>query len=382
MAVAFVAALFLPVFQRAAKVFPKVTLHGAERRIAKPHWSAQSWLNRDFQKRYADAFGQRMGFRGYLIKTWNQLNFSLFRMVSTGRGTQIVIGRDNMLYERVYIRSYNRHSDLPAERLDRTVKEVRDLQDALGRRGIAFVLVIAPSKVEIYPELIPPGILKPDRSKRQSTYERILPRLRKAGIRIVDGHRLFKERKRTAPCPLFPRGGIHWNYYGAGLVVEEVMKEIRAQLDRPIPQLRITGIRVDRTVHGTDYDLGNLLNLWFNRSPAGPQTHPVFTTDTQGAAQRPNLLLLGDSFVHTLAEILLSENLCRKQDTLFYYKRRFVIPRQNGEPIDRDALDWEKELFARDAVIIEINEYWLPRIGFGFIPDALKALRARDVNRQ
>jgi hypothetical protein len=27
----------------------------------------------------------------------------------------------------------------------------------------------------------------------------------------------------------------------------------------------------------------------------------------------------------------------------------------------------------RDAVVIEVNEYWLPRIGFGFVRDLLKA---------
>ena len=378
LAVTFVVALFLPMFQRSAKVFPRPVLHGVERRIDKPRWSSRGWLDQSFQSQYEQMFSERLGFRECLIKTYNQINFSLFRKMPGGRGTRIVAGRNNMLYEKVYVDSYNMQSKVDEGTLKRVTAEVRALQHALAEHGIAFVLVIAPNKVEIYPEHVPAGVLAPGRDKRRSTYQLILPYLREAGIHMVDSHRLFKDRKETDPSPLFARGGVHWNYYGAGLVAANIMTMIQEQLGRPVPQLHIRDVRTDYTVHGSDNDLGNLLNLWNTRFTRGPQVHPVFDTVADGSAAAPDILFVGDSFVFTLAEIVLSENLCRKHDTLFYYKRRFVIPRQGGDPLDHGAIDWEQELLARDAVVIEINEYWLPAIGFGFIPDALKALSSRE----
>ena len=34
-----------------------------------------------------------------------------------------------------------------------------------------------------------------------------------------------------------------------------------------------------------------------------------------------------------------------------------------------------------DAVVIEVGEYWLPRVGFGFVRDLLKAYDALDAAR-
>ena len=35
----------------------------------------------------------------------------------------------------------------------------------------------------------------------------------------------------------------------------------------------------------------------------------------------------------------------------------------------------------RDAVVIEVGEYWLPRVGFGFVRDLLRAYDALDAAR-
>ena len=41
-------------------------------------------------------------------------------------------------------------------------------------------------------------------------------------------------------------------------------------------------------------------------------------------------------------------------------------------------LDLLEEIRGRDAIVIEVGEYWLPRIGFGFVRDLLKAYDALD----
>ena len=47
-------------------------------------------------------------------------------------------------------------------------------------------------------------------------------------------------------------------------------------------------------------------------------------------------------------------------------------------PLDKRQLDLLAEIRGRDAIVIEVGEYWLPRIGFGFVRDLLRAYDALD----
>jgi hypothetical protein len=72
------------------------------------------------------------------------------------------------------------------------------------------------------------------------------------------------------------------------------------------------------------------------------------------------------------------EGLYRKRDTYYYYNRHYFFPEEPNLELDKRQLDLLKELQGRDAVVIEVGEYWMPRIGFGFVKDLLRAYDARD----
>ncbi len=375
-AMLFVVLLFLPMAQRSLKLFPRITLAGVESRMTEPELGWKTWFDGEWQKDYDRWFTDRMGLRGQLVKTWNQVNFTLFGKAQRHQGTHVIVGRDRWMYEEVYVTAYNRADNTPSGDLEQRVRDVKRLQDELEKRHIAFVLVLAPSKVEILPEHVPPHRLLPGRAERRTAYDRIAPMLVEAGVNLVDAHRFFKENKDKLPYPLFSRGGVHWNYYGAGLVVEQVIEQIERQTGKDLVNLAVTNAIVDDEPRGTDNDLGDLLNVWQRKSLAGPQVHPVFERRAGEDAFRPNVLLIGDSFARTLAEILDQERVHAACDVLFYLNRRFSFPGDRETPVDRDELDWRSEILGRDAVVIEINEYRLPKIGFGFVERALKALDA------
>lgn len=376
LAVLFVVLLWLPVLQRASKLFPEPSLFGVEQKAKKPELSLRTWLSGGFQEAYDRYFTERVGLRGYLVRTYNQFNFSLFRELPKKEGTRIVVGRDNWLYERDYLETYNEPCRKRPEKLERIVRGVKRLQDELGERGVAFLLVLAPSKVEVYPEYLPAGLLAPGRGERLSAYDRMRPLLEEAGVNLVDAVALFKTWKPVKPHPLFSRGGVHWNYYSAGLVVEEIVRRLEELTGRDLVNLSVRGVEVDYTAHGTDNDIGDLLNLWKSRSMIGPQVHPVFDRQAGRGAHRLDLLFVGDSFVRTLAEIMDAEGVQERCDIFFYFKRRFAFPGDREEKLSRRRLDWTKEVLSRDAVIIEINEHWMPDIGFGFVEAALEAFSA------
>ena len=88
--------------------------------------------------------------------------------------------------------------------------------------------------------------------------------------------------------------------------------------------------------------------------------------------------MIGDSFSFTLISIMEREHLFKQCDLFYYFKRRFSWPAGTNAPIDFANLDLKRELLRRDAVIIEINEYWLPQYGFGLLRPAISALEAAD----
>ena len=390
LAIVFAAFLALPTAQKVFRILPSSTLGGVEDAVERPAWTLAGWFDGTLQPSIENRYTFRFPLRPHLVKSWNQLQYALCGTPPRHTtGTQVVIGRDNYLYEQPYIRTYNGNCGLAKADLKTTCTKVRRAQDILKARNIGFLLVIAPSKVEIYSEFVPAAMLTPGRHTRKTAYDRIVPLFREAGVNTLDMHAQFLEWKPTAPHPLFPKGGVHWNYYGAALTANRILDELRTQTGREFPRIVVAGVTTNATPEGSDGDLFNLLNLWGDfslRSSAsfrGVEVHPALRLEAVPSAVKPDLLIVGDSFALTLTEVMDRVRLYDRRDTLYYFNRiisyvqpgtgdpRDLATRQAGVPIDRRAFSIEDALRGRDAVIIEVNEQWLPKIGFGFIEAVL-----------
>lgn len=377
----FVIMLALPMIQRWTRLFPEPKLFGVELPLKKTPWTVNAWFNGELQQKLEEKFNAKLGFRAVFVRTDNQINFTFFRRPPAHQvGTQVIVGKDNWLYEGVYVERYNVSGRGTDEWMRRWLGKIKRIQDLLRSHGVGFLVVLAPSKVELYPEYVPEGLLLPGRENRRSDYDHMVPIMREMGIHFVDGRALFFEMKNKGPIPLFPRGGIHWNYYGAALVVERMIDQLETITGENFVNIRCTGATANRHSYGTDNDLGELLNIWTWKFHAGLQYHPVIHVVEDEGARRPNLLIAGDSFVFTLTELMDRYNLYEKRDTFYYFKRRFTYPDKKDEPIRRDQLDMAKELFQRDAVIFELNEYWMPNLGFGMVEPMLEVLEKERVS--
>ena len=372
--------LVLPLVQRATGWPPDYPLAGVETTAARPAVGARAWWDGTMQPDFDAWLGQRVGLRGLLVRTANQLNYVLFRELPRRSGTQVLLGRDGMLYEKVYVDAYNQSGHRLGKELRNISASTKRLQDRLAADGIAFLLVIAPSKAEIYPEFLPESADVAGRPERRSNYQNFLVNLKADGVNLVDAHELFLEWKTEPGAPrLFSNGGTHWNEYGAARIVEEILRRLRELTGKELPEVRIAGATTNRTIVGEDNDLGELANLWSGRPLAGPQMHPV--AEVQAGSHLPDLLFIGDSFVFTLTNFMDRHGLYRKRDTYYYYNRQYFYPEAPNAALDKRQLDLLAELRGRDAVVIEVGEYWLPRVGFGFVRDLLKAYDALDAAR-
>ena len=184
-----------------------------------PRWSAASWLDGSFQEQYGKRRDVRLGLRDYLVKTNNQIHYSLFRRVVSTTGTDVVIGKNNWLYEMNYIEKLNTATTRDGSLIEARVRRLRALQDKLEKLGIAFVFVIAPTKAEVYQEYVPEALRKdPLPSDAATDYRQATASLKKHGVHYLDCHLLFLDEKREGGYHLFGPSGTHWNKYGAYLV--------------------------------------------------------------------------------------------------------------------------------------------------------------------
>ena len=379
-AILFSLVLALPPVQMRTGIPPDYPLAGVETTATPPVIGFSPWWNGTMQAEFDAWINQRIGLRGILVRTANQANYSLFGELPQRSGTQVLRGRAGMLYEKVYVDAYNRSGRRPGWELRNISASTRRLQDRLAQDGIAFLLVIAPSKAEIYPEYLPASADVAGRPERRSNYQNFVKYLRAAGVNLVDAHELFLEWK-TEPgaSRLFSNGGTHWNEYGAARIVEEILRRLRELTGKDLPAVRIAGATTNRTIVGEDNDLGELVNLWSGRPLAGPQVHPV--AEVRPGAHLPDVLFVGDSFVFTLTNFMDRHGLYRKRNTYYYYNREYFWPAAPNAPLDKRQLDLLAEVRGRDAVVIEVGEYWLPRVGFGFVRDMLRAYDAWDAAR-
>ena len=369
--------LALPLFQMATGIPRDYPLAGAETAVQPPPRSISAWWSGTLQSEFDAWINQRIGLRGALVRTANQLQYSLFGEIPRRGGTQVVRGRDGFLFERVYVEAYDAGGGRPDAELRNVSLSTKRLQDYLAADGVAFLLVIAPSKAEIYPEYLPATSDVAGRPGRRSNYENIVGYLRADGVNLLDAHELFGEWKREPGASLlFAKGGTHWNEYGAARVVSRIMSELRELTGKDLPSIEVVGATTNRTIVGADNDLGELANLWTGRPLAGPQIHPVL--ERRPGRHVPDMLIVGDSFVFTLTNLMDREELYRRRNTYYYYNRQLTFPDALDAPLDKRQFDLLAEVRGRDAVVIEVNEYWLPRIGFGFVRDLLKAYEALD----
>jgi len=373
---AFLALLLLNLAPVRLPLLPSGPLAGVEKDVPRAPLTPDSWWSGRFQQDFDRWFARRLPGRPHLVRTDNQISLSLFGQAPSG-GTRLLLGLGGTIIEQAQLDQYNWPRRTDPARLAAFAQDLRRLQGLLERRGQQLVVVIAPTKVEIYPELNPPGFVVPGRAGRRSTYDELVPLLDAAGVTLVDGHRILLEERARGDVPVFPRGGTHWNHYGGALVASSLL----AALDRGAPgrfvQLDVKGARTDRVVWATDDDLGQLLNVWWPRPWPGPQTHPVLETRSQGRV-RPRLLFAGDSFTLALLDFMTGEGLIDAGESIFYFNRRARYPGGGITPLDRSRFDVMREFQGLDAVVLVSSEHWLHTQIFGFVAAALKSLEAEQ----
>lgn len=349
---------FFPTWLRAAPWLQNASLVGV---VVKKDPIAATWSN-VVRGKYAESvaarFNEDFTGRELLIRLANEGWFRLFRANGLTSQSNVVVGRRGSLIEKLYLNEYaiQRTS---IDDLSPLVKSIAAVQNECRRRGVAFVVLITPSKASIFPEAISHSWRR-KYDLRPRSYSQFIQLLEENEVACVDGHAIVAAAKKKAPVPIFPLGGIHWSEYGCWLTARAVISEFQKQ-GKPVRQVDDPAIVLSNDPKDTDADLVALMNLalkWhYPIAQVRPQPLNLKEND------RLSLAIVGGSFMWQMGRLLSATEQFNEIDVYYYYKLaktffRHVLPVEISAPVA--SVDLSREILSSDCVILEINESEIP----------------------
>lgn len=293
-----------------------------------PAWKWDVDSIKAYPEKFEDWFADHFGFRRFMI---SRANFIRFELGASAKPENVYIGKDNWLFMGQYssrpvdVRSIHLGLDtFSQETLGNWIQSVDSRRTWLQRRGIPFVVVIVPSKVEIYDEFAPKHLLRD--TPRDTRTDQVIAVLHERNIPVISLRELLRNSKEVGQ--LYFKGDTHWNSLGAYTAYKGLTTSLRSRLQQP-EKMKNAEVKEFswREATGAEEDLAAFLGIEdfytdFGPAPIFAETHPIYVSgieeqptanerlimnhervriaENPSLADAPNALLLRDSFTNFL----------------------------------------------------------------------------------
>ncbi len=357
--------LTLPFFQYRFKLFSEEPLKGSFSEVSKPVSSYQSWFDGALQRQQDKYLKSEMGFKSSLIRINNQLEYSLFHLSNADK---VVVGKNGILFESNYIRAYYGEDYVGEEQIKTNIANYKKLKSILKKRNIELFLMIAPGKASFFPDDIP-DYLKKDTIK-PTNYETTVRLLEQENVKYLDLKSYFLHLKASNknPYPLFPKQGIHWSSYGMAVAADTIYKYIESSLNKNIIAYSFEKGEISNIYRGSDYDIGDALNLLKYNNEQALYYPTVKFRDTN---RKIKATIVGDSFVNGFYKSYpFFQNSFTDNSAFWYYNMEEIWP--NSRKINE--INRFEQIVSSQAIIILFNEQNIGNFDYGFTRQTLKLL--------
>ena len=224
-----------------------------ENRALAPFPRMHSWRTDlpKFSSAFEPFFKDRFSFRLDLISTKNLLTLWLF---GSSGNPQVVVGKDNWLF-------YKSYGVTPAQlNLEPFGREELQLwaQNIIARRAylkehnIHFLLVLAPEKGSIYPEMLPAGWRRHPGVTRLEQLQNYLKQ--NSDVDFVDAKNILNADK-DAGRKIYHSNDTHWNQRGAFLVSQAILEHLHKSFPSIAP------VSQNKLLDGHDTFTGDLAKM-------------------------------------------------------------------------------------------------------------------------
>ncbi|OQB95050.1 MAG: hypothetical protein BWX86_01307 [Verrucomicrobia bacterium ADurb.Bin122] len=313
-------------------------------------------------------YNERFGLRNLAVRTDNQIYMTPFgEAPQRTEGTTVIVEPGTWLFEHHYIEHAITPSPRPESELRAAARDIRAAQEKLRKLGIPLLLVVAPSKAEVYPEHISPirlggrtpaGVL--------TSFERLRPFLQEEGVRYYDGPSRFAEWKVAGRPHLFAPTGTHWSYDSTQEVWHDLRALLNPDLRHPIPEWPLRSRDLAHPQRN-DRDLLALLHLLNELRPVPPVPFPDIAPQTSVPAdQLPRILWIHDSFGYPLIKQLYDGNAAQPSVGLYYFTSAYRLPDRTPINLDISKIRWAEFVKEYDAIVVVWTEIAADTDSWGF----------------
>lgn len=207
-----------------AKAVGLVDVTNYENRILSTWKDVQDAPLREKPQMFEEFLGDHAAFRNPMMKLNAGINLRVFGMVQNG---EVLLGREDWLFyknssDSNNLDDYQGLSRYSADQIVTMAAQVQEVQDALAAQGTQFVLLIAPSKENIYKRYMPdtvPCIRTP--TKVDELAQALTAR---TTAKVVYPQQMLIEASETQR--VYYQYDTHWNDAGALLASQEVQRTV------------------------------------------------------------------------------------------------------------------------------------------------------------
>ena len=284
------------------KPFKMKPLEGYTTIAEKPVLSMNNFASGKYQNDVERYISDNFGFREFFIRVYNQFSYSCFHQINN---ENIVEGLDHELFTHMYLNDITgvtlkkNYTDVDEAKANarKNVQETQRLIDTLKQFDIDFLFVFAPTKTAVYPEKMPQYYQ--ERISDFSLEEYYIELFKENDIPHIDFYNYFKTIRDTVTYPLYTRTGTHWAQSTIPMVTDSLFRKLEELTGRRLPSIDYLDDNLTTDYSIQDGELESAMNLLFPMDkPALPR--PVCTLKDTLGADRPNLLVIGDSYANQL----------------------------------------------------------------------------------
>ncbi len=350
------AMIWIPLLQMQMSLFGERKLDGAIEVIEKTPLTQASWFDESFQAEAEKYLNQNFGFRNTMVRIYNQMAFWLYEK-TTARN--VVVGKENYLYEKNYINAYYGRDFIGDSLIRARVQRLKYLQDTLAASGKLLFVSIAPGKTQFYPDYIPNHLRG---EKSITNYEKFLSIAEASGLNVLDFNAWFLQMKDTSRYPLYPKTGIHWSHYGMNLYFDSISKYIEKHKNVDIPDYLVSDYKLSTNYQTPDRDIEDGMNLLFPISNF-PLAYGHDTVMTAGKTKL-KAMVVSDSFFWGLYGKGLMYWVFNDGE-FWFYNREIFQPSNTSYSLAANV-DVHNEIMEKDVIMLLTTDANLRQFPWGF----------------
>lgn len=342
-----------------SKTFQVFNLVGYFESHKRPSFSKHFYANGDYQKNFEKWLNSRISFRGFYIRLYNQIQFSIFKLSNR------IIGKNDDIFEISYINTecgFISDFSNPEnyQKLNEYVNHLENIQNKLKKTGKYFIFYITPSKATQHFNNIPLKYRLKKPKDYTTPYYYLKKLLSETSINYLDSRDFFS----TDGTPDFYTTGIHWARPIEQRVSQAIVENLSSRSNQKLPKIILNELTSSNAPIKRDADVFNLVNMF--EKPKGTYYEYEAETKAESDSLKPNFMIQGGSFAEGFYHYDYAD-FTRNSDKFFY---NVTFRKKDGTQIKItkwEDIDFTEILDNVEFVIIELNEAVIHGFSNGFV---------------